>query len=605
MFLSSFSSNMLSRFLPSSEHNPQTVSVATPASSQLFLSPFLLLTVQKLLQQFQPISPGLVQSHIRLLLRFPSTRRFSPVDFGVAEHNPHLIGRYAGFLASLFPFAQFCTSLLWGSVSDRVGRKPVLMFGNIVASVSAVLFGLSGNYTMACLVRLIGGFLNGVITVTKTTLGELCDKTNQRQGFAVLSLGWGIGTIAGQVIGGVAARPCQQYNFKHCPAILRHHPFILPCIGAAFFSAVAAIATFFLTETLNRSGFVKIEEEALELVEAPGGFVGGSGRGSGDASLSEENSAGVGVFLEGLGRSRETDEESALLKRPVVSDDQLARGGEDRSTFAARLSTNRGGFESLQEEKSALVSRGSETDDCARVLRSTETATVGEDIRGSSGGVPAVVLVTGICGNAESMGDGLKSDGLKMEQAAEVETGFSYKSGEPLLMEGNCGKTHAVGRGQKVDGLEYGKLPDLETGSERLLGTTDTEQGRGESTSRKDRFYLQDPDVWIASGTYGMTAFIHIIGGKCSCIICSDYCRQVSCSSLAVLTVIMFPISCQCLRGLTRCLFPATTVPSSIWKLHSSDSGRIRLLYGSGSCCIPLGNDFTRSVEMSLLVTLR
>lgn len=397
------------------------------------------------------------------------------------------------------------------------------MFGNIVASVSAVLFGLSGNYTMACLVRLIGGFLNGVITVTKTTLGELCDKTNQRQGFAVLSLGWGIGTIAGQVIGGVAARPCQQYNIEHCPAILRHHPFILPCVGAAFFSAVAAVATFFLTETLNRSGFVKIEEEALELVEAPGGFVGGLGRGSGDAPLSEEKSAGVGVFLEGLGRSRETDKESALLKRPVVSDVQLARGGEDKSTVAARLSSNRYAFEPLEEEKFALVSRGSEAaqkEVSGRVWGSTEMVTVGEDTTGSPREAPAVILVAGICGNAETMGGAPKAEGLEEEQAADVETGFSYESGEPLLMEGSCGKTHAVGRGQKVNGLEYGKLPDLETGSERLMGTTDTEQGRGESTARKDRFYLQDPNVWIASGTYGMTAFIHIIGGKRSHDIC-------------------------------------------------------------------------------------
>jgi hypothetical protein len=457
----------------------------------------------------------------------------------VAEHNPHLIGRYAGFLASLFPFAQFCTSLLWGSVSDRVGRKPVLIFGNVVASVSAVLFGLSGNYTMACLVRLIGGFLNGVITVTKTTLGELCDKTNQRQGFAVLSLGWGIGTIAGQVIGGVAARPCQQYNIEHCPAILRHHPFILPCVGAAFFSAVAAVATFFLTETLNRSGFVKIGEEALELVEAPRGGVGGLGRGSGDAPLSEEKSAGVGVFLEGLGRGRESDEESALLNRPVVSADQLARGFEDKSTVAARLSTDGGGFESLQEQKSALISRGSEMaqrEDSGRVWGSTETATVGENTRGFSGEAPAMVLVAGVCGNAETMGGAPKAEGLEEEQAADVETGFSYKSGEPLLMEGSCGKTHSVGTGQKVDGLEYGKLPDLETDSERLLGTTDMEQGRGKSTSRKDQFYLQDRDVWIASGTYGMTAFIHIIGGKRSRDVGWLTSTRPSCLLLAVLT---------------------------------------------------------------------
>eukprot|EP00850_Spirogloea_muscicola_P015992 SM000127S26608 [mRNA] locus=s127:10752:14375:+ [translate_table: standard] len=169
--------------------------------------------------------------------------------YGVAGTNEHAVGRYAGLLASLLPMSQFTTSMLWGTISDRSGRKPWLAFGNIVCTVAALLLGFCEDYLSACTVRVIGGLFNGVMTITKSTLAEICDKTNQSRGFALLSLAWGIGSVAGPVLSGLLAQPCEQYNISKCPHIFRQHPFLLPCIIAAIISLAAIVSSLLLEET--------------------------------------------------------------------------------------------------------------------------------------------------------------------------------------------------------------------------------------------------------------------------------------------------------------------------------------------------------------------
>ncbi len=53
--------------------------------------------------------------------------------------------------------------------------QPSLAFGCTVSTVCATLLGFCSTYTSACLVRFLGGLLNGTLTITKSALAELCD----------------------------------------------------------------------------------------------------------------------------------------------------------------------------------------------------------------------------------------------------------------------------------------------------------------------------------------------------------------------------------------------------------------------------------------------
>lgn len=80
---------------------------------------------------------------------------------------------YAGLLVSAYAFGEVLTSMLWGSLSDRIGRKPIVLLGLAGVAVSCIMFGLAKSYWVAFLARLLGGMLNGNVSVMQTMLAEM------------------------------------------------------------------------------------------------------------------------------------------------------------------------------------------------------------------------------------------------------------------------------------------------------------------------------------------------------------------------------------------------------------------------------------------------
>ncbi|KAI9355683.1 major facilitator superfamily domain-containing protein [Zopfochytrium polystomum] len=173
-------------------------------------------------------------------------------DFGIADEKN--IGFYVGFIASSFSLAQFLTSLFWGWVSDRVGRRPVLLLGLIGNTVSLLMFGQSHSLWWAIMSRSLCGFLNGNVGVAKSLLGEITDATNQTKAFSLFGLMWSIGMICGPILGGFLANPATTYPglFGGCP-FLRANPYFLPCLLSASISMIGfTVGFFYLEETLPR-----------------------------------------------------------------------------------------------------------------------------------------------------------------------------------------------------------------------------------------------------------------------------------------------------------------------------------------------------------------
>ncbi|KAF9391701.1 hypothetical protein CPC16_004053, partial [Podila verticillata] len=113
-------------------------------------------------------------------------------DFGITE-NEDEIGFFCGLIASSFFFAQFCTSIFWGYMSDRYGRRPILLLGLIGSTIASLFFGLSKSLAWAIVSRSMCGLLNGNVGVAKSMLGEIADPSNQSQAFSIFGFAWGIG----------------------------------------------------------------------------------------------------------------------------------------------------------------------------------------------------------------------------------------------------------------------------------------------------------------------------------------------------------------------------------------------------------------------------
>lgn len=75
--------------------------------------------------------------------------------------DPTRIGYYAGVIESLFALSQLCTVFLWGRLSDRIGRKPVLLTGLSGLTVGITAFGLQKSFIGLIVCRCFAGFMNG------------------------------------------------------------------------------------------------------------------------------------------------------------------------------------------------------------------------------------------------------------------------------------------------------------------------------------------------------------------------------------------------------------------------------------------------------------
>ena len=82
------------------------------------------------------------------------------ISFNVSS-DTRQIAVYAGMVTSAFTFAEFLSGVAWGRISDRVGRKPVLLAGLAGTALSMLVFGFSQNLPVALLGRALGGLLNG------------------------------------------------------------------------------------------------------------------------------------------------------------------------------------------------------------------------------------------------------------------------------------------------------------------------------------------------------------------------------------------------------------------------------------------------------------
>jgi MFS family permease len=92
-------------------------------------------------------------------------------EFNIGEESDAAV--YAGILIAAFSLSEALTGIFWGSLSDRIGRKPVLLIGCAGTMLSLLIVGFATNYWAALVGRIMGGVLNGNVGIIQTMVGEL------------------------------------------------------------------------------------------------------------------------------------------------------------------------------------------------------------------------------------------------------------------------------------------------------------------------------------------------------------------------------------------------------------------------------------------------
>ncbi|KZF20792.1 MFS transporter [Xylona heveae TC161] len=160
------------------------------------------------------------------------------------------VGLYVGLIASAFALAQFGTNFFWGWLSDRIGRKPVILTGTILTAACFVAFGFCRTLGQAVAVQALMGIVNGNQGVVSTCLGEITDRSNQSRAFTYLPVVYGMGGITGPIVGGLLVYQRNPFN-KSKP---NPYPYLLPNLLSAGVLVVDFILTLiFLEESLEEA----------------------------------------------------------------------------------------------------------------------------------------------------------------------------------------------------------------------------------------------------------------------------------------------------------------------------------------------------------------
>jgi DHA1 family tetracycline resistance protein-like MFS transporter len=129
---------------------------------------------------------------IPLLTFFAEEFQASPVDIGL--------------LVASYSLMQFIFAPVWGNLSDRYGRRPILFFTIIGSSIGYLMIGLAGSLWMIYAGRLLAGITGGNLSTAQAYIADVTSRENRARGMGLFGMAFGLGFILGPALAGVLSK---------------------------------------------------------------------------------------------------------------------------------------------------------------------------------------------------------------------------------------------------------------------------------------------------------------------------------------------------------------------------------------------------------------
>ena len=151
-----------------------------------------------------------------------------------------LINFHIGLLTSIYPLFQLIFVVVWGKLSDRYGRKPVIITGLIGFVIMQLLTGLATSLTMLYIARIFGGiFTSSVIPVSNAYLSDITSEKRRTKIMAWSGVAISSGVIFGPVIGGFLSQ--SDLHFEYAIGQLHLGRFSTPFLFAALLGFIVLV----------------------------------------------------------------------------------------------------------------------------------------------------------------------------------------------------------------------------------------------------------------------------------------------------------------------------------------------------------------------------
>ncbi len=112
---------------------------------------------------------------------------------------------WGGLLSTAFAVMQFICAPMLGSLSDAVGRRPVLLVSMAVMALDYVVMALAGSLWLLLLGRIIGGITAATHSTAQAYIADISDPAQKAANFGLLGAGFGAGFVLGPILGGLLA----------------------------------------------------------------------------------------------------------------------------------------------------------------------------------------------------------------------------------------------------------------------------------------------------------------------------------------------------------------------------------------------------------------
>ena len=151
--------------------------------------------------------------------------------------------RHAGFLLASYALMQFIFAPILGKISDKYGRRPILLLGMLGAFIAFLIFGLADQLWLLFASRMLAGLSNANISVAQAYIADITKREDRASKMGIIQAAFSLGFILGFPIGGILA---EQFSIS------------TPSIFAAFLSLINGFfAFFFLPESLKAENRIK------------------------------------------------------------------------------------------------------------------------------------------------------------------------------------------------------------------------------------------------------------------------------------------------------------------------------------------------------------
>jgi DHA1 family tetracycline resistance protein-like MFS transporter len=142
-----------------------------------------------------------------------------------------------GLVAATFPLCQLVGVPVMGALSDRYGRKPLLLISQITTCISFIMLAFAGSLEMVILSRVVDGLFGANLSTAQAAITDVTDESTRARGLGLTGAAFGIGFILGPIISLVALEIGDSLA--------------LPALTAAIYSFISILLTAFVfKETL-------------------------------------------------------------------------------------------------------------------------------------------------------------------------------------------------------------------------------------------------------------------------------------------------------------------------------------------------------------------